>query len=96
MSKFAYLDSAKILHISKYEDTAKRCVKKVVDKTTNEVIRVWNIVPTNVAAIGGYPVDGEGKPYILYSITETKHDRETPEELIKLYTQCDKYTDIAR
>ena len=73
MKKFAYLDSAEILHITQYEAIARTHGGK------------GGIVETDFPAHGGYPVDEEGKAYILYSETEEKHDREIPEKLAELY-----------
>ena len=91
--KFGYVDTAMILHITKDEATAKRCVKKVKDKS-GKVIRMWNIVPTDFPAIGGYPIDEKGNIYTLYSATEERHKYAIPEELAKLYEDCAKYKDV--
>lgn len=73
MKKFAYLDYAGILHITKHEATAKSHAKN------------GKYVQTGVEARGGYPVDDKGNAYILYSETEEKHGYEIPAELSELY-----------
>ena len=75
MKKFAYLDYAGILHITKYEKTAKSHAKN------------GKYVATAVHAKGGYPVNEKDMPYILYSETEEKHGYEIPAELATLYAQ---------
>ena len=71
--KFAYLDSANILHITKWEDTAQRCAKNK------------KYIETDVAAKGGYPVDEKGNPYVIYDERHEKHKWEIPAELSELY-----------
>lgn len=73
MKKFAYLDYAGILHITKYEATAKSHSKN------------GKYVATYVKALHGYPVDEKENAYILYSETEEKHGYEIPEALVSLY-----------
>ena len=77
MKKFAYLDSAEILHITKKEEIAKSHAKN------------GKVVATDYPAEGGYPVVGEygekRKAYILYSETEERHGFPIPEELAELY-----------
>lgn len=75
MKKFAYLDYAGILHITKYEATAKSHAKN------------GKYVETTVEAHGGYPVNEKGNAYVLYSETEEKHDYEIPAELSELYAK---------
>ena len=74
MKKFAYLDRAAILHITKHEHIAKSHG------------RDGKYVETEVPAQGGYPVDGDGNAYILYSETEEKHGYPIPNELVELYS----------
>ena len=76
MKKFAYIDYGDILHITKYENTAKSHAKN------------GKYVITEVLASHGYPVDEKGNPYILYSATVEKHGYAIPEELAELYTKC--------
>lgn len=73
MKKFAYLDYAGILHITKYENTAKSHAKG------------GKYVETYVKAAHGYPVDEKDNPYILYSDTEEKHGYVIPEAVANLY-----------
>lgn len=73
MRQFAYLDYAGILHITKYEETAKSHAKGK------------KYAATEVPAKGGYPVDDKGNAYVLYSETEEKHGYEIPAELSELY-----------
>ena len=82
--KYAYLDSAEILHITKFYKTAQRCVKKLKDENDN-IIKIWPITETDFPAKAGYPVDGDGNAYVLYSEIEEKHGREIPAELAELY-----------
>lgn len=42
-------------------------------------------VQTDLASVGGYPVDENGHPYILYSPFEEKRNRIIPKELSNLY-----------
>jgi hypothetical protein len=73
MKKFAYIDFGGVLHITKYENTAKSHAKN------------GKYVETYVSAKGGYPVDEEGHPYIVYSDVEEKHGYEIPEAIANLY-----------
>lgn len=73
MKKYAYLDTAYILHITKSLDVAEsHSVNKKIEKT-------------DYPAKGGYPVDEKGNAYVLYSETEEKHRYEIPAELAELY-----------
>lgn len=73
MKKFAYLDSACILHITKSEAIAtSHSVNGKVEKT-------------DFPAKGGYPIDDKGIFYVLYSETEEKHNYAIPAELSELY-----------
>ena len=87
MKKFAYLDSAFILHITKGREYAERDVKKEKDKDNN-VIKTWPIVETDFPAKGGYPVDHGGNPYILYTEKLDAHQKQIPVELTELYKKC--------
>ena len=84
MKKFAYLDNAEILHITKGINYAERDVKKEYD-ANGKVIKVWPIVETDFPAKGGYPVDHGGNAYILYSETLDAHQKQIPQELTDLY-----------
>lgn len=75
MKKFAYLDTAKILHITKDEKTAK-------SHSFN-----GKFIETEFPAKGGYPVDGKGNFYVVYSETEEKHGRKIPVEIAGLYSK---------
>ena len=68
MKKFAYLDKAYILHITKHEATAK-------SHSVN-----GKVVTTNFPAKGGYPINEKENAYVLYSETEEKHGYDIPEE----------------
>lgn len=74
MAKYAYLDYGEILHITKYEQTAKAYAK-------------YNgkYVKTDFPAAHGYPIDKEGNYYTLYSETEERHGYAIPPELAELY-----------
>lgn len=85
--KYAYLDSANILHITKGMEYAQRDVKKEKDKDNN-VIKVWPIVETEFPAKGGYPIDNVGNYYVLYSEKEDKHGKKIPYELEQIYLAC--------
>lgn len=76
MAKFAFIGEGGILHVTKYEQTAK----------THSLNGKY--YKTDVEAAHGYPVDDEGDAYILYSDTEAKHNKEIPEELAELYRKC--------
>lgn len=82
--KFAFLDIEDILHITKWEDTAKRCVKKIRDKDGN-VLKIWPIVETDFPAKDGYPINEDGNNYTIYSETEERHGYDIPAELVELY-----------
>ena len=84
--KYAYLDTAGILHITKYYESAQRCVKKLKDKDGN-IIKIWPIVETDFPAKGGYPVDEKGNAYVLYAEDVEKHNYEIPAELAELYAK---------
>ena len=84
--KFAYIDTAGILHITKYYESAQRCVKKLKDKDDN-IIKIWPIVETDFPAKGGYPVDEKENEYTIYSETEERHGYEIPAELAELYAK---------
>lgn len=74
MTKFAYLDEGKILHITERVETAERKAGK-------------NYIETNVPAAHGFPIDEDGEAIIMYSDIEEKHgknERITP-ELAELY-----------
>lgn len=75
MKKFAYLDYAGILHITRNEEIAKSHAKN------------GKYIATEIPAEGGYPINRQnGSAYILYSEKEEKHGYDIPEELAKLYT----------
>lgn len=87
MKKFAYLDSAEILHITKGREYAERDVKKEKDGAGN-VVKVWPIVETEFPAKGGYPVDHGGNSYIMYSERLEARQKPIPVELAELYRKC--------
>ena len=87
MKKFAYLDSAYILHITKGKEYAERDVKKEYDDNHN-IIKIWPIVETEFPGKGGYPVDHGGNAYILYSESLDAHQKKIPVELSELYKKC--------
>ena len=76
MKKFAYLDNAEILHITKSEGIAKA-------HSGN-----GKVVMTEFPAKGGYPIDNVGNYYVLYSEKEDKHGKKIPYELEQLYLAC--------
>ena len=82
--KYAYLDSAMILHITKYEADAKRCVKKIKDQD-EKIIKMWPIVMTDWPAKGGYPINKDGENLVLFAEDFEKHERDIPEKLVELY-----------
>ena len=84
MKRLAYLDSGDILHITRFYDTAQRCVKKLRDEN-DKVIKIWPIVETDFPAKDGYPINEEGNNYTIYSETEERHGYAIPAELVELY-----------
>lgn len=76
MAKYAFIDTGGLLRVTKYEKTAK-------DKSLS-----GKYYKTNVAAAYGFPVDDEGKQYLLFSDKDEKNNREIPEELAALYRKC--------
>lgn len=86
MKKYAYLDNANILHITKYEADAKRCVKKIKDKD-DKIIKMWPIVMTDFPSKGGYPINEDEENLVLFAEDFEKHDREIPEKLAELYNK---------
>ena len=72
MKKFAYIDFGGVLHITKYENTAKTHAKN------------GKYVETYVRAEHGYPVDEKGNPYIVYEDGTEKHGYEVPENIVAL------------
>lgn len=72
MKKFAYIDFGGVLHITKHEATAKSHAKG------------GKYIETYVRAQHGYPVDDDGKAFVVYEDGTEKHERELPENVIAL------------
>ena len=86
MKKYAYLDNANILHITKREDIAKTSVKKIKDKD-DKIIKMWPIVMTDFPSKGGYPINEDEENLVLFAEDFEKHNREIPEKLVELYSK---------
>lgn len=81
MKKFAYIDKAGIMHITKDMETALKYAQKGS-----------TVVPTEVLAKGGYPLV-EGEEIIVYAPDEMRKDAHGAKipvvpELAELYKQC--------
>ena len=57
-------------------------------ETALEKCKQGKIITNDFPVDGGFPVDNDGKQYLLYSDKKEKHDRDIPEALSKIYNEC--------